>query len=34
MAAPEHVTGEDIVRATAKRQLRLLPLVGVMFFTV
>jgi amino acid transporter len=33
-AAPEFVTGQDIVRATAKRQLRLLPLIGVMFFTV
>ena len=28
------LTASDIVSATAKRQLRLIPLIGVMFFTV
>ena len=35
-AAPPtpQLTASDIVSATAKRQLRLIPLIGVMFFTV
>lgn len=32
-AAPQ-LTASEIVKATAKRQLRLIPLIGVMFFTV
>ena len=35
-AAPSvpQLTASEIVKATAKRQLRLIPLIGVMFFTV